>query len=83
MTDKREIFRHGRYEMCAILYWPEGRDPDYIIAVDSKGHEMVCHQSMGIWAEMTATDIISRLRFHDRNVVETRRHYTQPEQVTS
>lgn len=80
MSDKREIFRHGKYEMCDILYFPNERGmPDYIIAQDAKGHEMVCHHSMGIWCELTAMDLIGRLRFHDRNVVETRRHFTQPE----
>jgi hypothetical protein len=86
VTHKREIFRHGRYEHCAILYWPEmpaGGVPDYIIAMDDKGHEIVCHYAMGIWCEMTAMDLISRLRFHDRNVIETRRNYTQPNTPTA
>lgn len=67
MTDKREIFRHGRYEHCAIVYWPEmpaGKAPDFIIAMDDKGHEMVCNYAMGIWCEMTAMDVIGRLRFY-------------------
>ena len=80
---KREIFRHGRYEMCEVLYWPEGGKPDYIIAQDAKGHELVCHQAMGAWCEMNAMDIVERLRFHDRAVggpqADARRHHTQPE----
>ena len=80
MSDKREIFRHGRYEMCDVIYWPECRpEPDYIIVRDAKGRELICYHAMGCWCEMTATDLIGRLRFHDRNVIETRRHYTQPE----
>ncbi len=80
MSDQREIFRHGRCEMCDVIYWPaKGQPVDYIIVRDGKGHELVCHQAMGTWCEMTPMDIISRLRFHDRNAVETRRHFTQPE----
>ena len=67
MTEKREIFRkNGRYEQCYITYWPEGQKPDYIIAIDDRGHEMVCHQAMGAWCEISMVDLITRLRVLDR-----------------
>lgn len=71
MTDKREIFRHGRYEHCQIVYWPEGKGiPDYIIACSDAGQEMVCHYAMGIWCEMNAMDVIMKLRINDQIAAE-------------
>lgn len=61
---KIEIFRRGgRYEMCDILYWPEDRKrPDYIIVMDGAGREVICHQAMGAWFELSTMDVIMRLR---------------------
>lgn len=40
--------------------------PDYIIAVDASGHEMVCHYAMGTWCEMSTMDVVTRLRTYKR-----------------
>lgn len=71
MTHQIEIFRSGgRYEMCDIIYWPEDRKPDFIIALTADGKEIICRQAMGAWCEMNVNDIIMRLRIAEKAMKE-------------
>lgn len=75
-----EIFRRGgRYEHCAVLYWPEDRkSPDYIIVQDSLGRELICHRAMGAWREISPMDIIMHLRTLDRLVKSAAVEHAEP-----
>ena len=66
---KIEIFRRGRYEMCDILYWPEDKKrADFIIVMDRNGRELIAHQAMGAWCELSNMDIIMRLRLAEHGL---------------
>ena len=69
---KREIFRSGgRYEMCEITYWPEGNEPDYLLAYGADGREFICGRGYGTWCELSNLDLINRLRHRDKMLAGT------------
>lgn len=59
---QREIFRHGRYEMCQVMTnW--ANDPPKYIACNglTTGEQFVAHQSMGTWCEVDIITFVNKV----------------------